>query len=67
MCVCVSEICCLSLSPLPLPGLPGGASVGEDVLSPAVTRCHRWGGTQVLGGGIYKGRSGRRGLALGCK
>jgi hypothetical protein len=27
--------------PFPLPGLPGWALVGEDVASPAWTRCHR--------------------------
>lgn len=46
---------CLSLSVpchwilFPLPGLPGWTSVGEDVCSPAGTRCPRVVGTQ--GGG----------------
>jgi hypothetical protein len=31
-------LCCLPLDPLPLPGLPGWASKGEEVLSPVDTR-----------------------------
>jgi hypothetical protein len=35
-CLCLH---CLPLDPLPLPGLPGLASVGVEVLSPSGTRC----------------------------
>lgn len=34
-------LCCLSLDPLPLAGLPGWASVGENPTSPAATWCPR--------------------------
>jgi hypothetical protein len=34
-------LCCLLFDPIPLPRLPGWASVGEDALSPAATGCLR--------------------------
>lgn len=70
--------CCLPLDLLPPPGLPGWASVGEEVLSPAGTGCPRvgwyprglpllWGEQEVvMGEGLV--RVGLGGvLQSGCK
>jgi hypothetical protein len=62
----------------PLPGLPGWASVGEDVPSATRNRCPRVGwyprgaplvlreGERAVVGGIWMGGTGRRGWKSGC-
>lgn len=67
--------CCLPLHPLFLAGLPGWASMVEDVFSPAETWCPRVGWWLPLLWGKQEGVIGRGnvrlglgvGLWLGCK
>jgi hypothetical protein len=62
----MSQILLPAFEFLPLAGLPGWASVGEDVSGPAGTGClgvpPLWGeGKGVVGRGVCEGRTGKRG------
>jgi len=64
-------LCSLPFDSLPLPGLPGLASVGEDIPSPDGTRCPRVGWYPflrmgwVMVGGIFQDGTRKRGAVIG--